>query len=248
MPESGLQIAGLAVRFGAASVLRDVNISVGHGEVVGLVGPNGVGKTTTLRAISGVVERHAGTVSLDGGPLRQRPDIVARRGVGHVPEGRGLFPELTVEQNLYYSAVAVGHRPKRGDLGAVLELFPALEALLDRKAALLSGGEQQMVAISRGLVAQPKILMVDELSLGLAPRVVTEVLERLLQASRDRGIGLLLVDQNVRALAATCDRMYVLGNGRSEVAEKGDDDFMRVVYFGSGATGKQGDDADSPFS
>lgn len=248
MSESGLHVSGLAVRFGAVSVLRDVNISVGHGEVVGLVGPNGVGKTTTLRAVSGVVARQSGTVSLDGEPLPARPEVVARRGVSHVPEGRGLFPDLTVQQNLYFSAVAVGHRPVRADLDPVLEFFPALEALLDRKAALLSGGEQQMVAIGRGLVARPTILMVDELSLGLAPRVVTEVLERLLQASRDRGIGLLLVDQNVRALAAICDRMYTLEHGRSQTADVDDDDFMRVVYFGSGETGEPGVEVDPSFS
>jgi branched-chain amino acid transport system ATP-binding protein len=248
MSEPGLVVSGLAVRFGAVHVLRDVNLEVGPGEVVGLVGPNGVGKTTTLRAVSGVVPRYAGTVSLDGEPLGSRPDLVARRGVGHVPEGRGLFPDLTVQQNLYFAAVAVGRRPTRADLVPILEFFPALEQLLDRKAGLLSGGEQQMVAIGRGLVAAPKVLMVDELSLGLAPRVVTEVLERLLQASRDRGIGLLLVDQNVRALTAICDRMYTLGNGRSQAAEAGDEEFMRVVYFGSGDSGEPGLEVDSSFS
>lgn len=232
MSESGLMVSSLSVSYGAVKVLSDVNIEVAPGDVVGLVGPNGVGKTTTLRAISGVTARTAGTVTFDGTNLPEHPDVVARRGVTHVPEGRGLFPDLTVQQNLIFGARAVGRMPSKAEMDAVLDAFPALPPLLTRKAALLSGGEQQMVAIGRGLIAAPKVLMVDELSLGLAPKIVTDVLDRLLESARDRKVGLLLVDQNVRALAAICDRMYVLGHGRSQLANPSDEDFMRVVYFG----------------
>lgn len=220
--------------FGSVRVLTDVNLTVGAGQVVGLVGPNGAGKTTTLRGISAVVKRQSGSVAVDGVPCPDRPDVVARLGIAHVPEGRGLFPELTVESNIRFGAVAIGKRVTGQALASVIDMFPQLEMLLKRKAGSLSGGEQQMVAIGRGLVARPKVLMVDELSLGLAPKIVTDVLSVLSDTAREDGLGLLLVDQNVRALARVCDEVYTLRHGRSGSIELGDEAFVEAAYFGSG--------------
>lgn len=236
MSADGLAVARLAAAYGSVRVLSDVSLTVGRGEIVGLVGPNGAGKTTTLRAISGIAPRTGGGVTLDGADLPARPDVVARAGITHVPEGRGLFPDLTALQNLQYGAIAVGLRPTDAHLEPVLQFFPALRPLLGRKAALLSGGEQQMVAIGRGLAAQPRILMVDELSLGLAPKLVADVLHQLADVVRDRHLGLLLVDQNVRALKAVCDRMYVLTNGTSQEVDAADESIMHMVYFGGEAS------------
>lgn len=227
-----LRVDQLAVCYGAANVLNDVTLEVGPGRIVGLVGRNGAGKTTTLRAISGLVRPRAGTISLDGETLASRPDQVARHGIVHVPEGRGLMPNLSARQNLQLGAYAVGHRFGSAELADTLALFPAIELCLDRSAGLLSGGQQQMVAIARGLAQKPKVLMIDELSLGLAPKVVTDLLAVLVTIARDRAVGLLLVDQNVRALAERCDTIYHLEDGRSILSDVKDEELLRTVYFG----------------
>ncbi|HZU18935.1 MAG TPA: ATP-binding cassette domain-containing protein, partial [Candidatus Dormibacteraeota bacterium] len=172
---SGLEVRGLRAGYGRTVILTGVDLEVRPGEVVGLAGRNGAGKTTTLRAISGMLPRRAGELSFDGVPLPAGPRGVARLGVVHVPEGRGMLRGLTVEENLVFGAAAVGRPHGHAERERVLAFFPALGRMLDRKAGLLSGGEQQMLAIARGLMAQPRLLMVDELSLGLAPRVVVEV-------------------------------------------------------------------------
>ncbi len=233
MDEPLLQLRGLTVSYGAARVLENVDLSVSAGEVVGLVGPNGAGKTTTLRAISGVVPRKGGSITLEGSELRVRPDIVAGRGVIHVPEGRGLMPTLTVAQNLRLGALAVGHDLDDEATQSVFGVFPALKAHMDKRAGLLSGGEQQMVAVARGLVMQPRVLMVDELSLGLAPKIVTDLLRTLAVIGHGRGVGLLLVDQNVRALAAVCDTLYYLHDGQAHLSDPGDEEVLQSVYFGN---------------
>ncbi|MDB5861576.1 MAG: ATP-binding cassette protein [Ramlibacter sp.] len=230
MPEAALRVVDLAVSFDQARVLDGVSLTIRPGSIVGLVAPNGAGKTTTLRAISGIVPR-SGQVWLGERLLPARPDVVAAAGVAHVPEGRRLLATLTVEQNLRLAAVAVGQPYGAAERDYVLSVFPALEAFLKTDAALLSGGQQQMVAIARGLVAGPRFLMVDEVSLGLAPKIVKDLLRVLERVARSRGIGLLLVDQNVRALSAMADEMYVLRDGRAEMSAD-TDALVELVYFG----------------
>lgn len=226
-----LRISNLAVCYGAAEVLNDVSLIVEQCQTVGLVGRNGAGKTTTLRAISGLVRHKAGRVEVNGQPLPGRPEQVARRA-GHVPEGRGLMPRLTTRQNLLLGAVAVGRPFGAAELAQALELFPALEPMLDRAAGLLSGGQQQMVAIARGLAQGPKLLMIDELSLGLAPKIVGDLLTLLVRIAKERSVGLLLVDQNVRALAEVCESIYHLEGGVATKSDGKDEELLRTVYFG----------------
>jgi branched-chain amino acid transport system ATP-binding protein len=231
---SGLVVAGLEAAYGSAVVLTGVDLRVGPGEVVGLVGRNGAGKTTTLRAISGVIPRRAADLSFDGASLPARPYRVARRGVIHVPEGRMVLRDLSVEENLAFGAAAVGRPFGVADRDRALTWFPPLRPLLARRAGLLSGGEQQMLAIARGLMAGPRLLMVDEMSLGLSPRAVRDVLGAVLAACREDGIALLMVDQNLRVLAAHCDRLYVLAGGATtcwQDAAGRTDEFWRSVYL-----------------
>jgi branched-chain amino acid transport system ATP-binding protein len=225
-----LEIHGLQAGYGLTHVLNGVDLTVQAGQVVGLVGPNGAGKTTTLRAISGLIERRAGTVKLDGVALPTNPSAVASHGLVHVPEGRGIFGRMTVEQNLRLGAVAVGQHWDTEQRHRVYEIFPAIERLISRHAGLLSGGEQQMVSIARGLAAQPRFLMIDELSLGLAPRIVLELMDALSKVSGS-GVGILVVDQNVRALARICANMYSLKDGRSQLQEDPSSDQFMSVYF-----------------
>jgi branched-chain amino acid transport system ATP-binding protein len=230
---AGLDVAGLRAAYGSAVVLTGVDLRVGPGEVVGLAGRNGAGKTTTLRAISGMIPR-AGGLSFDGAPLPARPYRVARAGVIHVPEGRGVLRGLSVAENLAFGAAAVGRPFGVAERERVLGWFPQLRPLLARRAGLLSGGEQQLLAIARGLAAGPRLLMVDELSLGLSPRAVRDVLAAVLSACRDQGVALLMVDQSLRSLTAHCDRLYVLAGGATtcyEDAASRTDEFWRSVYF-----------------
>jgi ABC-type branched-subunit amino acid transport system ATPase component len=231
---NGLRVRGLRAAYGRARVLDGVELDVEPGQVIGLAGRNGVGKTTTLRAISGLLPRRADELSFAGEALTASPRDVARRGVVHVPEGRGVLRSLTVEENLRFGAIAVGARYGRAERDQALTWFPALAGLLDRRAGLLSGGEQQMLALARGLMARPKVLMVDELSLGLSPRAVADAMASVLAACRGRGSALLIVDQNLRVLAATCDRLYVLAGGVTtgydDPAER-TDAFWRSVYL-----------------
>ena len=230
----GLEVAGLRAAYGSAVVLTGVDLSVGPGEVVGLVGRNGAGKTTTLRAISGTIPRNAGGLSFGGVSLPTHPYRVARQGVIHVPEGRMVLRGLTVEENLAFGAAAVGAAFGAAERERALAWFPALRPLMARRAGLLSGGEQQMLAIARGLMARPRLLMVDEMSLGLAPRAVREVLDAVLSACREQGVALLMVDQNLRLLSAHCDRLYVLAGGattRYDDPAGRTDAFWQSVYF-----------------
>jgi branched-chain amino acid transport system ATP-binding protein len=230
---SRLVVRGLRVTFGEAKVLEDVDVDVQASETVGLVGRNGAGKTTTLRAISGVVPRQSGTITFDGQILPADPRRVARAGISHVPEGRGIFGSLTVEENLRFGSSAVGLRHDSRYERELLEMFPKLGPLLGRRAGQLSGGEQQMLTICRGLIARPKLLMVDELSLGLSPLATHEAIQGLLRAARQLELAVLVVDQNVRSLSRVCDRLYVLVDGRTRHMEKGQDaeEAWRAVYL-----------------
>ncbi|WP_342661348.1 Vitamin B12 import ATP-binding protein BtuD (plasmid) [Rhodococcus ruber] len=229
----GLVVTDLTVGYGPSRVLDKVSLHVSRGELVGLTGRNGAGKTTLLRALSGVLSRGDGLVSMDSMPVLSSPVAAARSGLIHVPEGRGVVGALSALENLQVGALAVGHRLTNEDLDKILSRFPGLRPLLDRPAGLLSGGQQQMLAIARGLAAKPSILMVDELSLGLSPKATSEALRVLSTLTRENGVGVLVVDQNIQTLASACDRLYVLKGG-SLVELKGNAGSiheLQEVYF-----------------
>jgi branched-chain amino acid transport system ATP-binding protein len=210
-----LRIDGLSVRISGARIIEGLSLTVGAGEIVGLAGRNGAGKTTTLRAVSGMVGRTGGTITLDGAKLPARPELVARAGIAHVPEGRGVFPDLTVDENIRLGLLR--RSPESQRLRRRLEeAFPAVARLRTQKAGRLSGGEQQMLALVRGLVSHPKILLVDEMSLGLSPRALRTAIESLATLGREQNIGILVVDQNSRMLHEHCDRIYLLKDGAVE--------------------------------
>ncbi|MGH8683510.1 MAG: ABC transporter ATP-binding protein [Burkholderiales bacterium] len=211
-----LSIEALSVAYGGLKALADVSISVGEGKFVAIVGPNGAGKTTLFKAISGVVPPLAGRISFDGQDLLALP--AARRahlGIAHVPEGRQVFKTLTVLENLEMGAV-----PQRGqaewarNLEQILTLFPVLSERRGQPAGTLSGGEQQMLAIGRGLASSPRLLMLDEPSMGLAPMLADQIFERIEQIHRQAGLTVLLVEQRVAEALGSCDYGYVLESGR----------------------------------
>jgi branched-chain amino acid transport system ATP-binding protein len=213
-----LAVSDLTVGYGALPVLRGVSMRVDAGEVVALLGPNGAGKSTTIMAIAGVLPLTSGSVWLAGVPLRGPLHQRARRGLSVVTEGRSVFMGLSTATNL-----ALG----RGPVDRALELFPELVPLLDRRAGLLSGGEQQILTLARALAARPKVLVVDELSLGLAPLVVRRLLDAIRSAADD-GIGVLLVEQHARQALALADRGYVLRRGNIELEGTGSELLERI--------------------
>jgi branched-chain amino acid transport system ATP-binding protein len=228
-----LEVTGLAAGYGRVQVLWDVDLEVGEGEVVALVGSNGAGKTTLLRAISGMITPTDGEVRLAGDSLVGRaPEEAVRAGISHVPEGRRLFAGLTVRENLRVGAYVHG---EHADIDRAIELFPRLGERLDQVAGSLSGGEQQMCAIARGLMANPKLIMIDELSLGLAPNLVEQMLERLTSVT-EAGTAVLLVEQDVDAALEAAARGYVLENGRivasGESSALLEDPRIREAYLG----------------
>jgi branched-chain amino acid transport system ATP-binding protein len=211
-----LRISGLSVAYGGLRALEDVSLAVGEGEFVTIVGPNGAGKTTLLRTISGSVRAAGGRLELRGrdlGPLP--PHQRAALGIAHVPEGRRIFPSLSVIENLELGSYRRAARGRRAEgLEAVLALFPVLRERRQQLAGSLSGGEQQMVALGRGLMAQPDLLLLDEPSQGLGPRVVEQIFETIDRIRRSRRLTILLVEQRVVEALELCDRGYVLETGR----------------------------------
>ncbi len=238
-----LELSGLRAGYGGVAVVHDVVLHVSAGEVVALLGANGAGKSTTLQAISGLVSVLGGEVRFQGtsvGHGRKRSAAaaaaLARAGLVHVPEDRGLFPDLTGEEHL---RLARPRGSRAGDLAAVTDRFPALARVMDRRAGLLSGGEQQMLALAKALVARPRVLLVDELSLGLAPLVVRGLLPVLREIADEDGLGILLVEQHVRLALAVADRGYVMKRGRmvmaggaAELARRIDE--LEAGYLGEG--------------
>jgi branched-chain amino acid transport system ATP-binding protein len=228
-----LHVEKLSGGYGRVQVLWDVGLEVGEREIVALVGSNGAGKTTLLRAISGLIRPSGGEVRFEDQPLRGlRPEQIVARGVAHVPEGRHLFQGLTVRENLMAGAYV---RRDGAELDEVLELFPRLGERMSQVAGSLSGGEQQMCAIARGLMSRPKLLMIDELSLGLAPKLVDQIIDRL-EVVAEGGTALLVVEQDVDAALRIAARGYVLETGRMAAsgssAELSEDPRVREAYLG----------------
>ena len=240
MSEPVLELRALEAGYDGVPVVHGIDLAVHPGEVVVLLGANGAGKSTTLLTVSGLLPVLGGEVRFGGEPVRgsgrrplARAAALARDGLVHVPEDRGLFPDLTVAEHLRVTR----SRPGGPGRAEVLGRFPALDNLLDRRAGLLSGGEQQMLALARGLLAGPRVLMVDELSLGLAPLVVRSLLPMLRRIADDTGIGVLLVEQHVQLALDVADRAVLLRRGR--VALSGSADEVRgqlaaveAGYFG----------------
>ncbi|HXM57556.1 MAG TPA: ABC transporter ATP-binding protein [Candidatus Dormibacteraeota bacterium] len=216
--ETLLAVRGLMAGFGAGPVLFGIDLDMRAGELVALIGANGAGKSTLLGVVSGLLPATNGTVTFAGRDVTNaRPERLVAAGLAHVPQGRRLFASLTVERNLRLGAYVRRDHDVDADLARVLDYFPALRDKLQREAGTLSGGEQQMVAIGRGLMARPRLLMVDEPSLGLAPKVVERVIDVARRINRD-GTSVLLVEQDVLVALEAADRGYVLENGRVVLA------------------------------
>jgi branched-chain amino acid transport system ATP-binding protein len=229
-----LELHGIEARYGPVQALHGVSLHVGDGELVAVLGANGAGKTTTLRAISGTVRR-SGDVVFAGKKLPRRPDATARAGIAHVPEGRGTFNELSVWENLRLGAYARRANVKR-EAQRVYKFFPRLEERRDQQAGTLSGGEQQMLALGRAMMARPRLLLLDEPSLGLAPRVVNEIFDALTRMKTDDGVSVLVVEQNANLALAHAARAYVLEVGNVVVEGTSDElranESVRKSYLG----------------
>ncbi|WP_407520533.1 ABC transporter ATP-binding protein [Methylobacterium oryzisoli] len=232
-----LRLEGVHAGYGATTILHDVSLDVAAGEVVTIIGANGAGKTTTLRTIAGLLTPTAGRITFEGQDVtRLSGHEMVERGVTLIPEGRQLFPEMSVRENLLMGAYRRAARPRQAEtLEEVLELFPRVRERLDQNAGSLSGGEQQMVAIARGMMARPKLLMFDEPSLGLAPIIVSQVFAVVDRIVRS-GVTVLIVEQNVFHTLQVADRGYVLENGeivlRDEAKALLDNDHVRRAYLG----------------
>ena len=228
-----LELTDVSARYGPVAALHSVSLTVNEGEIVALLGANGAGKTTTLRAVSGTVRR-GGDVVFSGKRLgRSGPEVTARAGIAHVPEGRGIFAELTVWENLRMGAYMRRGRP---DFTMVLEYFPWLESRRNQQAGTLSGGEQQMLALARAFLQRPRLLMLDEPSLGLAPLVTREVFRVVRDLNQREGLAVLVVEQNAAIALSAAGRAYVLETGSVAISGTADelksDDAVRSAYLG----------------
>ena len=216
MSEPLLRLANIETYYGPIMAIRGISLSVAEGSIVTVLGANGAGKTTVLRTVSGVVDPQKGTVTFEGQEIQKRsPDRVVRLGIGHVPEGREVFPFLTVRENLLMGAFLRHDRGAIGeDLERVYNYFPVLSERTGQRAGMLSGGEQQMLAISRALMTRPKLLLLDEPSLGLSPILVADIFHIIRRINEEEGITILLVEQNARMALEVAEYGYVLEVGR----------------------------------
>jgi branched-chain amino acid transport system ATP-binding protein len=246
-----LEARGVRTGYGRLPVVFNVDLEVGEGEIVALLGSNGAGKTTTLRALSGMLPLMGGEVRLDGKPLKgSSPEAIVRGGVVHIPQGRGIFPNLRVEETLRLAGAMAGIRGSEVD-ARITEAYAVFERLYERRAQLagtLSGGEQQMLAIARGLIMKPRLLMIDEMSQGLAPTIV-QGLFGIVRSLPEQGVSVLIVEQFVTHALAVASRAYVLEKGEVAFAGKAaelarDEEFVRGSYLGEGATEADADAAE----
>jgi branched-chain amino acid transport system ATP-binding protein len=223
-----LTVDNLSVRYGAIPAIRDISLNVREGELVALIGVNGAGKTTSLCAIAGALKPHLGSITFDGEPIGGRsPEYIARRGLAHVPEGRDIFPSLSVAENLRLGAYVRRDRAEfQRDVAAMVEMFPILGTRYRQSGGTLSGGEQQQLAISRALMSHPRLLMLDEPSLGLSPVLVDQIFELIVRL-HGQGLTILLVEQNVGRTLDIVDRAYLLATGRVEA--EGSPEHIREV-------------------
>jgi branched-chain amino acid transport system ATP-binding protein len=232
-----LQARGMHVRYGVAHALFDVSLDVAAGSVVAVVGPNGAGKSTVARALTGLIPLSKGSITLDGRDItRWAPHRIRNAGVVHLPEGRGVFPALTVMENLRMAASTLPSRDRKDAVERGLEIFPPLAQRRRQAAGLLSGGEQQMLSLARALILSPRLVIADEMSLGLAPKMVDLVFDSLQQA-RSAGVGIVLIEQFVHRALALADACVVLQRGTaawSGPASAAKDEILRR-YLGAGA-------------
>ena len=230
-----LELDGVAAHYGPVQALHDVSLTVRKGEVVAVLGANGAGKTTTLRAISGTVAR-SGVIELEGKALKGGPEVAARAGIAHVPEGRGTFVDLSVTENLKLGAYVRRDREIDADLRRVSEYFPWMAERGGQRAGTLSGGEQQMLALARALMSRPRLLLLDEPSLGLAPMIVREFFRIVRELNEQEGLTVLVVEQDARIALDVSHRAYVLEVGRVALtgtsAELRGDESIRRSYLG----------------
>ncbi|MCD6427245.1 MAG: ABC transporter ATP-binding protein [Caldisericaceae bacterium] len=231
-----LLLENLHVSYGPIEVIHGINIEVKKGEIVSLLGSNGAGKTTTLKAISGVVKPTSGKIIFNGEDIsRKEPSYIVSKGIIHVPEGRHIFPGLTVRENLLLGAYMRVDKEIRKDIEKIFKYFPILEERKNQLAGTLSGGEQQILAIGRGLMAKPKLLLLDEPSLGLAPKIVSEIFS-IIENLKKEGITVLLVEQNARKALKISDRGYVLVTGnillQGTSKELQNDENVKKLYLG----------------
>ena len=246
MTDALLTVSNLETYYGPIMAIRGVSFSVPRGSIVTVLGANGAGKTTILKTVSGVMDPQKGTVTLEGREIQgMDPDRVTRLGVSHVPEGREVFPFLTVQENLRMGAYTRYDADEVArDLEAVYDYFPVLRARAAQRAGQLSGGEQQMLSISRALMARPKMMLLDEPSLGLSPKLVKEIFDIILRINRERGVTVLLVEQNANMALHVSDYGYVLEVGRivmedtcARLLEKDD---IKEFYLGVKESGIRG--------
>jgi len=231
-----LELRDVSVSYGMIHALKGISLQVNQGEIVGLIGANGAGKSTTLMAISGAARLRSGSVSFDGAPLSHAaPHEIVRRGISQVPEGRRIFPRMTVLENLEMGAFASGKKQFHQDLEKVHHLFPTLAERGRQLGGTLSGGEQQMLAIGRALMARPRLLLLDEPSLGLAPIIVSRIF-RIIREINQQGTTVLLVEQNAKAALRLAHRAYVMETGRivmqGEAAALERDPTIKKAYLG----------------
>ena len=230
-----LELDQVEAHYGPVQALRDVSLTVSEGEVVAVLGANGAGKTTTLRAISGTVAR-SGSIELDGKELKGGPEAAAKAGVAHVPEGRGTFVDLTVTENLRLGAYTRRDRKVKEDIARVSEYFPWMVERGGQRAGTLSGGEQQMLALGRALMSRPRLLLLDEPSLGLAPMIVREFFRIVRELNEKEGLTVLVVEQDARIALRSSSRAYVLEVGRVALTGTSDqlqgDESVRRSYLG----------------